>query len=138
MRFFLLSLFSLSFAQADSFVIDEHASKKIFSVLTRNGAKIHQLNHQRDREYATQESVHAYQVDCEISLYPSCSLSLNEDAPIEVRELAGQDAWDIGFNLGEAGVPRVVTSNQSHRVTARQIHCIRKGAGKTVTCSAQE
>jgi hypothetical protein len=139
MKSLILFFLAIPMTQADPIVINEHASRKIFYVLARAGAQVTTLNHHHDREYALQESIHVYRVSCEISLTPTCSLSLNEDqAPENERRLLGQDAWDVGFTLSQSGVTRTKITIDKHSVEAESLSCILKGAGKTATCSVQE
>jgi hypothetical protein len=139
MSFLILFFLTIPTTQADPIEINEHASRKIFYALTRAGAHVTTLNHHHDREYALQESIHVYRVSCEISLSPMCFLSVSEDLhPGNERRLTGQDAWDIGFTLSEAGVTRTKITTEKYTVRAEKLSCILKGSGKTATCRIQE
>jgi hypothetical protein len=139
MKLLILFFISIPTTQADPIEINEHASRKIFYALTRAGARVTPLNHHHDREYALQESIHVHRVSCEISLSPMCVLSVSEDpTPGNERRLSGQDAWDVGFNLSEAGVPRTEVTTEKYNVRAEKLSCLLKGSGKTASCWIQE
>ncbi|MBU6154321.1 MAG: hypothetical protein KGP28_08480 [Bdellovibrionales bacterium] len=139
MKLFFFLLFSFTTVHADPFILTESSSRKLFSLLERGGATVHQLNHQRDREYATLESVRAEHVDCEMSLTPTCRLTyIGDSNTLGVLTLAREEAADIGFALGDAGLTRIVVSSEMYTVSASRIHCLRKGAGKSVTCRAHQ
>ena len=139
MNLLILFFLTIPTTQADPIEINEHASRKIFYALSRAGAPVTPLNHHHDREYALQESIHVHRVSCEISLNPMCVLSVSEDTtPGNERRLSGQDAWDIGFNLSEAGVPRTGVTIEKYTVRAEKLSCLLKGSGKTASCWIQE
>ncbi len=139
MKSLILALLLSSTANADPVRIDEHASRKIFSVLVRSGAEVIPLSHHHDREYALQESVRAQNITCEINLGPSCTLEIHRsEDKLQTLRIYGQDAWDIGFNLGEAGIERTRISPESYTVAAKSLHCLLKGAGRSATCIAEE
>jgi hypothetical protein len=134
MKSLILALLFSSTANADPVRIDEHASRKIFSVLVRSGAKVTPLSHHHDREYALQESVRAQNIMCEFGQTISCAIEISTDeAQTEARRIEGEDAWTLGFNLSEAGIRRV-----SRTVTAKSLLCILKGAGRSASCIAEE
>ena len=139
MKSLLLLTFLAVTANADPVRINELASKKIFFILTRAGAEVTQLSHNHDREYAIQESVRAQNINCEFGNRISCVFEIRTNGTTtEARRIQGEDAWDVGFNLAEAGIRRIETSNDSHTVAAKSLHCILKSAGQSATCIAEE
>jgi len=139
MKFLFLLLLISSSAYADTLMINERASMKIFFTLARNDVEVRPLSHRHDREYATQEIIRVEKVNCMISLRPTCTF-VNESSSADPTSgsLSGQDAWDVGFHMGEAGVARITLSGEKYQVQAQSITCILKGAGKTASCSVEE
>jgi|GEM_PF-6325089 len=138
-KLWIASLMIVNSSHADPVVVNERASMKIFYALLKAGANAVPLNHHHDREHSLQESIQVTDLDCDISLTPRCSFKNRASASGEIAHvihISGQDAWDVGFNLGEAGVPRTSISGNQHSVRAESLNCILKGAGKTAECTA--